>query len=959
MHISTQQAEYLLIILICINLILFFAILYRKNNSIRHDRKKATVIDYIVSNFIKEDSLIDMDYLKKNRRLIIEGLVEVQQSFSKNNSALHKLAEALIKSGAHHFYIKKLRSYIKYHRINAAVILGHMPCEQVRQSLENAFNREREYSIRIFMAYSLAAIGNFNSIPVLVNSLAGSPDWYRVKMNVIISSFNEKLHQYILGLENSDDSETQQLIIYFASVYQSEYLKKILLDKTGHNNIEIARSAVASLLNLYPWELNNDSYYHHKDLYIRQLAVKSLAKKANNVNIQKLIYFLNDKQVVDQAIFSLLIILNENPKYTDLVINRFTLEKNLNIKKSLVKVLSSRIEYILLGLIYYDKKRENIKSLIEQIVLNGNNSNLIGFLNKNKNIELENEVLRVLNNLLATHDNLRIEFCTYLDQRMLKKIGYEKLTQPIIKRDEKAEKEKVIFLLIILTSVILVFPAIYIMENWQNVFFMSFPQNIYSYIFNFNYYLVYYGVAINSIYMIVLIFSYAGVLGQDMLWKSRQFTFFFEKGMLPSISIIAPAFCEENTIIESINSLLNLKYSNYEVIVVNDGSTDNTLERLISYYELEKVDLPYESHLRTQPVRGLYMNKYITKLKVIDKDNGGKADSLNAGINVAESEYFCAIDADSLLQPDALLKAASLLLYSEDEVVAVGGNIFPINGCQVNKGSLVDIKVPKNILARFQTIEYIRAFMAGRLGWAYINSLLIISGAFGIFKRDRIIESGGYLTRVGKYAKDTVGEDMELIVRLSRYMREKRLRYKINYSFNANCWTEVPEKFNILHRQRDRWHRGLIEIMFFHRKIVLKPNYGTTGMIAMPYFFVFEMIGPLVEIQGYIMVILAFLLGLLNYKLALLLFISNIMMAILVSIASILIAEKDIVYFRTNEVVTLILLAIAENFGFRQVISFLRVTSYFNSMRKPRGWGKMERKGFTPQNLGGNISYRA
>jgi cellulose synthase/poly-beta-1,6-N-acetylglucosamine synthase-like glycosyltransferase len=338
------------------------------------------------------------------------------------------------------------------------------------------------------------------------------------------------------------------------------------------------------------------------------------------------------------------------------------------------------------------------------------------------------------------------------------------------------------------------------------------------------------------------------------------------------------------------------------------------------------------------------------KLTVVDKENGGKADTLNAGINISTKNYFCGIDADSLLETDTLLKLTSQMLDEEVECPAMGGNIFPINGCKVHKGTITEIQIPKNNLSRLQNIEYIRAFMAGRAGWAHIRSLLIISGAFGLFKKDRIIEIGGYLTSSGKYLKDTVGEDMELVVRLTKYMNDKKLKYKINYAFNANCWTEVPESYKVLKGQRDRWHRGLIDILTYHRAIIGNPVYGRVGMVAFPYFFLFEMTGPLLEIQGYFMVLLSIILGILDLKIALLLFSSIVLMGILTSLSALYLAEKEISFYSTKDIMILILFAFIENFGPRQVISLWRVGGYISALKKSKGWGNMVRKGFAEAN---------
>ncbi|PKM70611.1 MAG: glycosyl transferase [Firmicutes bacterium HGW-Firmicutes-18] len=419
----------------------------------------------------------------------------------------------------------------------------------------------------------------------------------------------------------------------------------------------------------------------------------------------------------------------------------------------------------------------------------------------------------------------------------------------------------------------------------------------------------------------------------------------FRKNRLPSISIVAPAFNEEKNIISSVKSLLNLKYPDYELIVVNDGSTDSTLNLLISTFQLIRTDYLYKTSLSTAPVRGVYRNSNLPNLVVVDKSNGGKADSLNTGINVANNEYFCGIDADSLLESEALLKLASLTLDETAETPALGGNILPINNCKVDNGQIQEIHVPNNLVARLQTIEYLRAFMIGRLGWQQIKSMLIISGAFGLFRKERIIGIGGYLTSKGIYHKDTVGEDMELVVRISRMLREMKQKFVTLYAFNANCWTEVPEDLKSLKNQRYRWQRGLVDILFYHKKMMFHKSYGVIGLIAMPYFFIFETLGPIFEIQGYLLVVLAGILGILNTNVAIMLFISAVLIGVINSLVALLIAERETQYFSLRDLSRLVIIAIAENFGPRQWISFWRVLGQFQVIFGQGDWGKVKRRG--------------
>ena len=264
---------------------------------------------------------------------------------------------------------------------------------------------------------------------------------------------------------------------------------------------------------------------------------------------------------------------------------------------------------------------------------------------------------------------------------------------------------------------------------------------------------------------------------------------------------------------------------------------------------------------------------------------------------------------------------------------------------RVDKGHIAEIRLSKNHLARFQTIEYIRAFMAGRLGWQQLNSLLIISGAFGLFRKDRIISIGGYMTHKGRYKKDTVGEDMELVVRISHLLHDANQKFKILYAYNANCWTEVPEELRSLRSQRYRWHRGLLDILNVHRPMLFNPKYGTTGMLGLPYYLLFEAIGPMIEIQGYLMVVLAAWLGILDERIALLLFVTTILMGIIVSLSSLLIAERENNYFRIRDLLVLLGYAIIENLGPRQIFSFWRIIGQFKVIWGSQGWGHMKRKG--------------
>jgi cellulose synthase/poly-beta-1,6-N-acetylglucosamine synthase-like glycosyltransferase len=571
----------------------------------------------------------------------------------------------------------------------------------------------------------------------------------------------------------------------------------------------------------------------------------------------------------------------------------------------------------------------------------------VNFLNRNANQQIERSALAILRASLKGNPALGQQLARYLSAKLLPALGLEPLAppSPVPARREHPNLPLLYLFLALgagLVPMVCAVLAIAVPAASPAAHGVVFG---FRFLWNFNAAFTVYALALNGVYLLLLGFSAAGVVRQAAQSDLLRLSFLFKQHILPSISIITPAFNEEASIVESVSSLLNLRYPDYEVIVVNDGSKDRTLERLVTHFELQRTDLFVHGYLNTQEIRGLYANKRYPELLVIDKENGGKADSLNAGINVARKEYFAGMDADSMLERDALLNLAGLFLFSEEEVVAAGGNILPVNGCTVRRGTLVSTRVPGRPIARFQTIEYLRAFMAGRVGWAVIKTLLIISGAFGVFHRQRVVDAHGYLTRSEHYMKDTVGEDMELVVRLTRGLRESGIRYSVQYAHHANCWTEIPERMKVLNRQRDRWQRGLLDIVTFHSKMIFNPSYGRTGLIGFPYFLLFEILGPWFEAEGYVMLAASLALGAIGLPLFLLMFTATVLLGMLVSTASMIIAEHRRQYFPFRDKLILVAYAFLENFGFRQLMSLLRVRGFLRMLARVGGWGAMERRG--------------
>jgi len=408
----------------------------------------------------------------------------------------------------------------------------------------------------------------------------------------------------------------------------------------------------------------------------------------------------------------------------------------------------------------------------------------------------------------------------------------------------------------------------------------------------------------------------------------------------PPIAVLAPAYNEEVTIVESINSLLALHYPQFEVIVINDGSKDKTLQRLIDHYGLSPVERFYDLAVLHNPIRGLYASPRLPRLLVVDKENGGKSDALNAGINVARAKLFCSIDADSLLESDALLRAVRPFIEEPELTVAVGGTIRIANGSRIASGRVLEVKLPRNFLGLVQIVEYLRAFLMARLALSRMQVLTVISGAFGLFKRQLALEVGGY-------SHGTVGEDMELVVKLHRHLRDKKVPYRIEFIPEPVCWTEAPDDLTILGRQRARWQRGALETFFKHKDMLFNPRYGRIGFLGFGQILIVDIMGPIVEVLGYFLVPLLWAVGLLAVEYLLAFLAITFTFGVFVSVATLILEEVELRRFpRASDLAVLTLVSVLENFGYRQISNFWRVRGFWQFLRKQQGWGQMTRKGF-------------
>ncbi len=471
------------------------------------------------------------------------------------------------------------------------------------------------------------------------------------------------------------------------------------------------------------------------------------------------------------------------------------------------------------------------------------------------------------------------------------------------------------------------------MTTWRELFYHGMNM--------FNVLIVSYFFVANGIYTVLMVLSLGLVWVHKHRLVYQGLEALRESALTPPVTIIMPAWNEQQVIVESVRSVLKTDYPSLEVIVVDDGSTDATLARLISAFSLIKMDLIYRFHLPTKPVRGFYLNPGIPNLLVISKENGGKPDAMNVGINMTRSPYFCTLDSDCILERDALLRLMGPIVRSPINTVASGGIVRILNGCKLQDGQVVEVGLPQTRLERFQVVEYLRSFFFGRAGWDILGGTLIVSGAFAVFHRESVVEVGGF-------GQDTVTEDMDLIVQLHRWAVAHKRRMKMSFTSDPACWTECPATLKMLARQRRRWQLGLCQTLWKSSDMLFNRNYGLMGMLSFPFHVYVEALGTGVEFLGYFMVPLAITFGMVPAKLYILFVCLSLVYGGFLSVGAVLLEELTYRrYPKFRDLLVLLVFAFLENIGYRQLVLYYRFQGILRFLTGFRAWERVVHVGRT------------
>ncbi|HOP56592.1 MAG TPA: glycosyltransferase [Bacillota bacterium] len=921
-------------------------------------KKTGLAENYLVSHYLDNTP----GKIRFSRAILLKAYISICEEITLTDEAKNGIQDDFIRRGIIRMLIRRSNSIFVSVRKKAIASLYYFDTPEIKKTLLKILEREKKEHVKIYVINSLKNKIDQQILQAFVDSIIGSRRFYQRRLIGILNHYLLHVEAHLANIFRRQEMEIKEVFVDLSNIYYREEFRDILTDElkaiekylAGEYNItytplrrervmRLYYGILSALAFVYGTSLDDIRYLDSEDSEVVRIASDSFCNRESITDIMTLINLSNGTLSDDYRSHAILKITENNPLLIKDLLEMVPKIAKPEQRLMLAHVFSHRVDYLLLRLLRENEKQ--LSDIIQLMAENGYTADFIDFLNKNRDKSIDASMKKMLQPIMAENEIFAKEMSEYLSDDKRKYFGLAKPPrQPRVKKIIP-EVRKTKWLLTLLIVAIVLCPVIFVLTHLNTVFNESFNDIIKDYVRSLNIWFIGYYFLANCIYFFLALLSYVGDTRQRVLWNAKNKSMLFEKDMLPSISIIAPAYNEELSIIESVHSLLNLDYPSFEVIVVNDGSKDKTLEKLIDHFQLERKNVLSKPLINTKPVRSIYVNSQLPNLVVVDKENGGKADALNVGINLSHSEYVCGIDADSLLERDSLMNLMSTMLDHDEITLALGGAIVPVNGFIVDKGQIEAKLLPKSLLARLQVIEYLRAFNISRTGFAELRSLLIVSGAFGLFEKRILIEVGGYLTE-SSLNKDTVGEDMELVVRITRRACLDKLNYRIGYSGTARCYTEVPEDGKTFFRQRNRWQRGLIDILSYHRKMIMNPKYRLAGFVAMPYFFIFEMLGPLFEIQAYAAVLLGILFGFLSIEIILLLLLVTIVMGIFLSLLSLCISEKVEPTFKPKDIIRLLVMAVIENFGWRQYIALYRVKGFFSSLKENNAWGEMNRVGF-------------
>ncbi|MGB3366745.1 MAG: glycosyltransferase [Acidaminobacteraceae bacterium] len=934
------------LILICltIDIMLFLGLVIRRYEisfiSKKNDKLKKVLLNVFLNKSISKIRSKDID-------LFVNQYAELMLNVSINKEEKELIKSAVDNSNVIKFSGKLLNSFSTKRRIKSAVMLGFIGQVESIKLLEEKLIKEKNYIVKLYIINSLIIQESHGSDKFIYESLIESPVWYQKRFRKLIMEYKEYFYQSLDCVIERKEIEIKKAIIYIASIYYDIRLKEFMLKEIDSYLIEKSYKTspkkrkhlyftLECLAVHYHKCLDHERYLDSDDLNIREIAIKSLEKYGGIYSFNKVMAHVKDKELIDVVKSSLLSLLEHDESLTRYVSQLFVEEQNRQYLDVYAYVLSYKIEYFARRLLSSERKK--MRKIIEKIIFHNYNMSIIDYLNKNNNLEIENEIIDLLNDVFEIDGSITKDYTIYLDADIMRKMNLRSEGFFISPYNmESLSLYKKIFIATLFTITVLLMPIIYFLININDVTSLTRTEIFREIIRDIPIYLGFYYVILNSIYILMCVLSIKSSADQKYMGKLKKKVKVFERALLPSISIIIPISNQKKYLVDGLNGYLNIKYPKYDIILIDDGSTDESFELLSDYFGFYKENFNIEKLEYYPSIRSVYRSRRNSNLVYVDKKRTGKSDCLDLGSILSEHEYVCAADIDGVMDQDFLYKMASRINDDEEETIAVLGNVVPINDCEKIKGCIDHYNLPHKLIAKLQYIDLFRNYINIKIARGYMNSILMPSGSFCLFKRDKLMDVGGYKGYEFEFKDDTNKEDIDLMYRLIKHMYDNLLPYKISYNSYGNYYRVLPENILSLRKLRRRWQREYLDAMITHSDMLLNANYGLNGEFNSILNLILEFVAPLFEIIGLSVFIFTAVNGTLSLD-VMIFVIFGITLGTISSVLPVCMLNTESEKSSIGAVFELFILSIVSTFGYLQIVRALKISDTIGAIKKHDGY---------------------
>lgn len=934
------------LILICltIDIMLFLGLVLRRHEIKFASKREEKIKNNIVDSFFNKSF---EDIKRKDMGLFVNKYSELMENVHITNEEKELIKSSVDKSNVIKQNVRMLNSLFIKRRIKASVILGLIGKSESIKFLEKRLINEKNYIVKLYLINALITQNSHGSDKLIYESLIESPIWYQKSFRKLILEYKEYFYYSIDMIIDRKEVEIKKAIIYIGSIYYDVRLRKFMLEeidsyliKKGYKTSLKKRKHLYFTLEClavhYHKDLDHERYLDSDDINIREIAIKSLEKYGGIYSFDRIMEHVKDKDVVDVVKSSILSLMEHDESLVRHISNLFIVEQDRQYLEVFSYVLSYKIEYFVPRLLSSERKKMRI--IIEKIILHNYNMGIIDYLNRNKNLEIENEIIDLLDNVFEIDGSLTKDYTIYLNADLKRKMHLRTegfYISPYTLKSLTVFKK---FFIIILFALTFILPLIvYFLLNLNAVSTMTWTSTMHDIFRIIPAYLGFYYVILNTLYVFMCILSLISATNQKYMIDVKKKVKIFERALLPSISIIIPISNHKKYLIDGLNGYLNIKYPDYNVILIDDGSSDGSFEILKEYFGFYKEDFNVEKLTEYPSIRSVYRSQKNNNLIYVDKKRSGKSDCLDLASILSDKDYICAADIDGIMDQDFLYKMASRISDSEEETIAVLGNVAPLNDCEKAKGCMHKYNMPRKLISKLQYIDIFRNYINLKIARGYMNNIVLPAGSFCLFKRDKLMDVGGYRGYEFEFKSDTNKEDLDIMYRLIKHMYDNLLPYRISYNCFGNYYRVLPDNMLDLRKLRRRWQREYLDVLITHSDMLLNPNYGLMGEFNSIFNLMLEVIAPLFEIIGVTIFIITALSGMLSLD-VIVFVLFGITLGTIASVFPVCMINSDSEKSSISEIFKMVLLSIVSTFGYLQMVRAFKISDAIGAIKIHDGY---------------------